>query len=225
MQGASPLASPRLNPGGTGAGSESRTRRWVCLLCRPPNPAFSLLCCPHSPYPPFPSGEGGTQSLFRRGLRPRHPCAKPPAALTDRTEQVPGGLNPGGTGAGGESRTRRGACLLCRPPNLAFSVLSFPHPPYPPSPPGKGGFKVIPCKGLRPLHPQGWTGRGTGCPCRTGTSAGGGITRRESFLSVLQRPIGSAAGVPGAKPPAKSTKNLPLPAGKGGRGDGGRKEH
>ena len=48
---------------------------------------------------------------------------------------------------------------------------------------------------------------------------GGGITRRERFLSVLRRPIGSAAGVPGAKPPAKSTKNLPLP--RRGRGVGG----
>ena len=69
------------------------------------------------------------------------------------------------------------------------------------------------------MHPQGWTGRGTGCLCRTGASAGGGITRRERFLSVLRRPIGSAAGVPGAKPPAKSTKNLPLP--RRGRGLGG----
>ena len=68
------------------------------------------------------------------------------------------------------------------------------------------------------MHPQGWTGRGTGCLCRTGASAGGGITRRERFLSVLRRPIGSAAGVPGAKPPAKQTKNLPLP--RRGRGGG-----
>ena len=68
------------------------------------------------------------------------------------------------------------------------------------------------------MHPQGWTGRGTGCLCRTGASAGGGITRRERFLSVLRRPIGSAAGVPGAKPPAKQTKNLSLP--RRGRGGG-----
>ena len=91
MQGASPLASPGLNPGG--AGSTCRcgklngglapalpTRRAsaipggglarlvACLPC------LYLLFCPLSPHPPSPVGKGETQSLFRRGLRPRHPC-------------------------------------------------------------------------------------------------------------------------------------------------------
>ena len=73
----------------------------------PPCPAFSLLCCPLSP-PPSPVGKGEPQRLFRRGLRPRHSCAKPPAALTDRTEQVPGGLNPSGTGTGAAYRALAG---------------------------------------------------------------------------------------------------------------------
>ena len=64
-----------------------------------------------------------------------------------------------------------GACLFCRlltlpfrnpqgglpflsPADLAFSVLSFPHPPAP-LPGGKGETIVISCKGLRPLHPRG----------------------------------------------------------------------
>ena len=51
--------------------------------------AFSLPACPHPPSP-LPGGKGETQSLFRRGLRPRHPGIKPPAALTDLAKQVPG---------------------------------------------------------------------------------------------------------------------------------------
>ena len=55
----------------------------------PAAPAFSLPACPHPPSP-LPGGKGETQSLFRRGLRPRHPGIKPPAALTDLAKQVPG---------------------------------------------------------------------------------------------------------------------------------------
>ena len=52
-----------------------------CLPSLPPAyPAFSLLYCPHPP-DPLPGGKGETQSLFRRGLRPRHPCIRPFAAL------------------------------------------------------------------------------------------------------------------------------------------------
>ena len=44
-----------------------------CLPSLPPAyPAFSLLYCPQPP-DPLPGGKGETQSLFRRGLRPRHP--------------------------------------------------------------------------------------------------------------------------------------------------------
>ena len=57
----------------------------------PPYPALSLLSCPLSPRPPSPAGKGETQSLFRRGLRPRHPCTKPLAALTDLAKQAPAG--------------------------------------------------------------------------------------------------------------------------------------
>ena len=36
---------------------------------------------PPSPCPPSPPGKGEIFSLFRRGLRPRHPCIRPFAAL------------------------------------------------------------------------------------------------------------------------------------------------
>ena len=37
-------------------------------------PCLYLLSCPLSPQPPSPTGKGVPQSLFRRGLRSRHPC-------------------------------------------------------------------------------------------------------------------------------------------------------
>ena len=95
MQGASPLASPGLNPGGTGKGANhapggGRTFFVACLPCL----LLSFL-------PPFPEGEGypstpspvgkGDQVSFMQGLRPCIP-----------------GLNPRDTGKEGEPRTRRG---------------------------------------------------------------------------------------------------------------------
>ena len=62
----------------------------------PANPAFGLLSCPLSPRPALaerssPVGKGETISLFRRGLRPRHPCIRPFAALTVFAMRAPGG--------------------------------------------------------------------------------------------------------------------------------------
>ena len=60
------------------------------LLCLPSAyPAFSFPSCPHPPRP-LPGGKGESQSLFRRGLRPRHPCIRPFAAFTNLSEQEPG---------------------------------------------------------------------------------------------------------------------------------------
>ena len=78
---------------GRGTGS---TCVWRCLAgglpyLPPAAPAFSLIFCPHPP-DPLPSGKGEIFSLFRRGLRPRHPGIKPLAALTEPAEQqVPSG--------------------------------------------------------------------------------------------------------------------------------------
>ena len=90
--GGVPLASPGLNPGGTYSPNKKGTRRGGVLFFSPPYPAFSFLYCPPSqkgkdrPPPALaerssPPGKGETKSLFRRGLRPRHPGIRPPAAL------------------------------------------------------------------------------------------------------------------------------------------------
>ena len=74
MQGASPLASPGLNPGGTGAGA--RITRWRvacpagCLL--PPLPLAYFI----SPIPPtpFPAGRGRLKVYFAGGFAPGTPA-------------------------------------------------------------------------------------------------------------------------------------------------------
>ncbi len=83
VQGAAPLASPRLNPRGTGKWERTTRPAGGVPSLLPAYPAFSLLFCPLSPRPPSPPGKGETKSLFRRGLRPRHPCIRPFAALVN----------------------------------------------------------------------------------------------------------------------------------------------
>ena len=50
-----------------------------------------VLILPPIPPPPSPAGKGVPKSLFRRGLRPRHPGTEPPTTLTDPSIQVPCG--------------------------------------------------------------------------------------------------------------------------------------
>ena len=65
------------------------------LSLSPVATAFNWFSCPLSPHPrsqsDLPGGKGEPQSLFRRGLRPRHPCTEPPAARTAPAVPVPGG--------------------------------------------------------------------------------------------------------------------------------------
>ena len=111
MQGASPLASPGAEPGrhwggvaahapeggaavlvaglprryGTQGGLATSVACLSCLYC---------LSCPHPPGP-LPGGKGETFSLFRRGWRPRHPCAEPLTALNNHAIQAtPRGAEP-----------------------------------------------------------------------------------------------------------------------------------
>ena len=59
-------------------------------------PCLLLTFLPPSPDPrsqsALPGGKGETKSLFRRGLRPRHPCTEPLAARTVPVVLVPGGI-------------------------------------------------------------------------------------------------------------------------------------
>ena len=72
----------------------------------------------------------------------------------------------------------------------AFNWFSCPYPPDPLPPAGKGGFIVILCKGLRPLHPRGLNPRGTGAGAshvRSGRLAPASSARRA--LVLLLPPI------------------------------------
>ena len=107
MQGASPLASPWLNPRGTGRWGRT-TRPEVGLspaalaisaavvpegglpFWSPAAPAFSLPSCPHPPNPLPPRGRGGILLYFAGGSAPGTPGIKPLAALTEPAKQVPG---------------------------------------------------------------------------------------------------------------------------------------
>ena len=62
----------------------------ACPLGRSPILPFTYFPAP-SPRPPSPPGKGVPKSLFRRGLRPRHPGTEPPTTLTDPSIQVPCG--------------------------------------------------------------------------------------------------------------------------------------
>ena len=185
MQGASPLASPGLGGArhwwtmpvakergdrgrGTsafemvlspGAGRTSAAGVLAFFAACPPCLRFTFL--PLSPQPPS-RREGGDQSYFMQGASP---LASP-------------GLNPRGTGKGGEPRARRGACPLrggergqsrCPPgclPSLppahpAFALLSCPHPPVP-LPGGKGEILGYFMQGASPLASPGLNLYGAG---------------------------------------------------------------
>ena len=88
MQGAAPLASLRLNPRGTGEGANHAPGGGHNGFGRRSIFCFSRFSAPIPPTP-FPAGRGGTKSLFCRGLRPRHPYIRPPAALIVPAKQAP----------------------------------------------------------------------------------------------------------------------------------------
>ena len=207
----------------------------------PARPTFSFISFPHPP-PPFPlRGRGESQSLFRRGLRPRYPCTEPPTALADAAMQEPGGGLPGrsparpalsfigcphppaplpvGKGAfsflmqGAKplasprpSRKRHGLHLRCGCPagglpgrsaaDLAFSFISFPHPPAPLPPPGKGDSQSLFRRGLRPRHPctESPTALADAAMQEPGGYPPAAPLAGNLFLSVLRRTIGSAPG-------------------------------
>ena len=161
----------------------SGARRGGCLVCRPPTPPLVYFFAPIPPAP-FLNGEGGSRLFHARGFAPCIPGIKPLAAQAEPEKQAPGGgLTPALPVAPAAVVLAGVACLFGRLPALPLVFDSAPFPEgegYPPDPRsqsalpgGKGETKVISCKGLCPLHPRGWVGRGTGVACGKRVTAGG----------------------------------------------------
>ena len=157
------------------------------------------LFLPPIPPTPFPGGEGGDFSLFRRGLRPRHPGIKPPAALTEPAAMVPGGglsprwgLNPGGTCypcPGGEDHLKRRSSS-------------------PPVPPLLGCRHCLPVPHLNCHAPAGYR-NATPAPPRKGQSPSPG-TRLAGSVSAARA---QSRGCKGRSPLQKITLVSPFPTG------------
>ena len=227
MQGASPLASPRLNPGGTGAGG--RTTRpagglpgWLPVRralaapsgglpsLSPAAPAFSLISFPHPPIP-LPGGKGGTKVFFMQGASP---LASP-------------GLNPGGAGYPCRCGARGGACLLCRLPTLPLALF-LPPSPHPPSRREGGDLRLFYARGFAPCIPAAVPGRHRksrrwlSFPAAVGNLFGE-KQKATGFQSKSQcRFPPGCRGAGGGAPGEIKLKSPPSPPGKGVGGIGGR---
>ena len=169
MQGAPPLASPGLNPARHGKRGANHTPGRGLAFFVACLPCLYLLSCPHPPDPLPLRGRGSPKLFHARGSAPCIP-----------------GLKPGGTGEGGEPRTRRGGlplrCRLTLPPLWypagglpflspvcpAFSLLFCPHPPPTPFPSGEGGDYKFILPGASPPAPLHLTACGTYSPCHAG---------------------------------------------------------
>ena len=162
MQGASPLASPRLSRKRHGLNLRDKypegARPLCCLLTLP----VACFLAP-SPRPPSPPGKGEIFSFLMQGASP---------LSSPRLSRKRHGLNL-------RDKCPEGACPLGRLPTLPLALLLPPSPD--PLPCGKGETISLFCRGLRPLHPGVWTGRGTG-------SASIGDTRRGARVLVAGSP-------------------------------------
>ena len=172
MQGAPPLASPRLRRRRHGLNLRCRCPLgglpgWLpadlatvvsagaaCLRCRLPTPPFACFFAPIPP-PPSPPGKGETLGYFMQGAPPlASPAPEPEATRDNPAEQIPGGGLSGWLPADRVTVVpARGACLLCRLLAPAFSLLSFPHPPSPLPLRGRGRFLLYFAGGFAPATP------------------------------------------------------------------------
>ena len=196
----------------------------------PANPAFSLLCFPLSPPAPFPGGEGGDYKFLSPGASPPAPRHLPaygtyrPCRTVTQRKGACGSAqsrqtffpqsSAGSQGEGGSGEME----LSVANATAAFEMVLSPGAGIA-SAPGRGKPKVFLCKGLCPLHPRGWTGRGTGIACgkpvlsasngalapagTAGTRVVKSRPRRAPVRRVCKCRRRFSAGVPGAKPPAK----------------------
>ena len=208
------LDLPALSP----AGAYPR-RHWLAsafpmpvgefVFFSPAYPAFSLIFCPLSPRPPSPAGKGENFSLFCRGLRPRHPCIKPFAALTISAMRAPRARAPA-------VRRRTGGSPFLRAVPAAKERGDRGR--------GTSAFEMV-------LSPGAGRASAAGVqpPCgfrngKVSRQQGGQAAQRAPTPQVQPvPPPAQARGCKGRSPLHMKSKNLPLPAGKGGRGDGGKK--
>ena len=120
----------------------------------PSEPAFSLLFRPHSPAP-LPGGKGENHSFLMQGASP---LASPELNgarhwLSLRCRKPKGGAAILVACLHCHCGTRRGAQGFWLPADLAFSLLSCPHPPNP-LPGGKGGdLRLFYARGSAPCIP------------------------------------------------------------------------
>ena len=160
----------------------------------PAYPAFSLLSCPLSPRPPSPAGKGETQSLFRRGLRPRHPGTELLAALAEPAKKMPsGGLAP---------------ALLALPPLSPAGELSPPpclRDLPEPFPAGEG-------QGSKPKAGVGRRQRGktTPCSCALQKNFQKPLTEAAQYDIIAKRCQDSGKGHGGVAQLARATGSYPV---------------
>ena len=153
MQGAAPLASPRLNPRGTGkwgritrpAGGLAPALQARRALAAPGGGrAFFVACLllplvsffAPSPRPPSRREGGDFRLFYARGCAPCIPAPEPARRWEMGANHAPGG--------------GRAFILACLPLPLAFFPAPIPPAPFPA---GRGRLRLFSCKGLRPLHP------------------------------------------------------------------------
>ena len=165
MQGASPLASPGLNPRGTGKGTNHApggglppalpvdpaavVLAWAaCLLGRLPTLPLVLILPPIPPTP-FPGGEGGDSKIILPGASPpapRHltvcgiyrPCHTGAGRRWDEASPAPGGACPRRCRLTLPLWYSQGGLSFWSPACPAFCFPFCPLSPQPPSPAGKG---------------------------------------------------------------------------------------
>ena len=120
MQGASPLASPGLNPRGTGAGGVSRAGGVACLSCRLPTMPLACFPAPYSPDPLPRRGRGRLKVYFAGGGAPGTPALNHLRYLQNPPSKCPAEESLLGVADCPRRRPRRGGL----PPRFSSHALT-----------------------------------------------------------------------------------------------------